>query len=271
VQAHGKDARPQDDEPRRYVRRRDTEDGMVKIEAVLHPEEAELVWAMLDHAAKQLVREPSPLPARGDSEELRIAADLTTCTDARRGTACPTGDSAEARIVADLTTCTDVRRGTACPTGDSAESSNVACTATGPAAARNEGPTSDSAEACAVACAATGPAAAGTACPTGDSAEARNVADVTSSTAVRPGTECPTDDSAEASAVACTGTGPAVARNECPTRDSAEASVVADITAGSGAYLGSGALPGRSARRRGLDLVARAGPGASAQRIAPGR
>jgi hypothetical protein len=60
VQAHGKDARPQDDEPRRYVRRRDTDDGMVKIEAVLHPEEAELVWAMLDHAAKQLVREPHP-------------------------------------------------------------------------------------------------------------------------------------------------------------------------------------------------------------------
>src|SRR5512146_478490 len=34
VQAHGKDASPRDDEQRRYVRRRDTYDGMVKIEAV---------------------------------------------------------------------------------------------------------------------------------------------------------------------------------------------------------------------------------------------
>ena len=33
VQAHGKGARPQDDKQRRCVRRRDTDDGMVKIEA----------------------------------------------------------------------------------------------------------------------------------------------------------------------------------------------------------------------------------------------
>jgi len=36
VQRHGQDPRPNDDVQRRYVRRRDTEDGMVKIEAVLH-------------------------------------------------------------------------------------------------------------------------------------------------------------------------------------------------------------------------------------------
>jgi hypothetical protein len=125
VQAHGKGARPEDDEPRRYVRRRDTDDGMVKIEAVLHPEEAELVWAMLDHAGKQLTRElDSPL-ARGDSETSRIVADLTTSADAQCGTARPTGDSTEA--------------------------SAVACTATDPAAARKECPTGDSAEASAVA------------------------------------------------------------------------------------------------------------------------
>src|SRR6185295_19381069 len=58
VQRHGQESTPRDDEQRRYVRRRDTEDGMVKIEAVLHPEEAELVWTMLDDAAKQLVRGP---------------------------------------------------------------------------------------------------------------------------------------------------------------------------------------------------------------------
>jgi hypothetical protein len=58
VLRHGQDRHPAADEQRRYVRRRDTEDGMVKIEAVLHPEEAEMVWAMLDHAAAHLV-EPS--------------------------------------------------------------------------------------------------------------------------------------------------------------------------------------------------------------------
>ena len=41
VQRHGQDRRPRDDEQRRYLRRRDTDDGMVKIEAVLHPEEAD--------------------------------------------------------------------------------------------------------------------------------------------------------------------------------------------------------------------------------------
>jgi len=59
VQRHAQDPHPTGDVQRRYVRRRDTEDGMVKIEAVLHPEEAELVWAMLDHAAKQRVRDPA--------------------------------------------------------------------------------------------------------------------------------------------------------------------------------------------------------------------
>jgi hypothetical protein len=83
VLRHGEDPHPQGDEQRRYVRRRDTEDGMVKIEAVLHPEEAEIVWAMLDHAAAQLVRERDhhPTPRGRDSAEsaaaLRPHATLT--------------------------------------------------------------------------------------------------------------------------------------------------------------------------------------------------
>ena len=68
VQRHGQDPHPTGDVQRRYVRRRHTEDGMVKIEAVLHPEEAELVWAMLDHAAKQLVRVPAS-PAAGAASD----------------------------------------------------------------------------------------------------------------------------------------------------------------------------------------------------------
>src|SRR5512138_2301240 len=68
VQRHCQDPHPLADAQRRSVRRRDTYDGMVKIEAVLHPEEAELVWTMLDHAAKRLTHEPPAQPTSGDSE-----------------------------------------------------------------------------------------------------------------------------------------------------------------------------------------------------------
>ena len=76
VQCHGQDPRPNDDAQRRYVRRRDTEDGMVKIEAVIHPEEAELVWTMLNHAAAQLARQPGA-PARDDSAEAKVTSSAT--------------------------------------------------------------------------------------------------------------------------------------------------------------------------------------------------
>jgi hypothetical protein len=68
VLRHGQTPRPQDDEQRRYVRRRDTDDGMIKIEAVLHPEEAELVWRMLNHAAAQLAHEPNSATNRDFAE-----------------------------------------------------------------------------------------------------------------------------------------------------------------------------------------------------------
>jgi hypothetical protein len=41
---------------------------MVKIEAVLHPEEVELVWTMLNYAATKLTRDPAA-PAIDDSAE----------------------------------------------------------------------------------------------------------------------------------------------------------------------------------------------------------
>ena len=72
VQRHDQEPHPVGDVQRRYVRRRDTEDGMVKIEAVLHPEEAELVWATLHHAATQLARTLAS-PA-DDSAASRVAA-----------------------------------------------------------------------------------------------------------------------------------------------------------------------------------------------------
>src|SRR5688572_11222194 len=86
-----RDGHPPDrltDEQRRYVRRRDTEDGMVKIEAILHPEEAELVWKMLDHAATRLTHEGGgdglggatgsreTVPPRDDARAQTTVADL---------------------------------------------------------------------------------------------------------------------------------------------------------------------------------------------------
>jgi hypothetical protein len=67
------------EEQRRYVRRRDTDDGMVKIEAVLHPEEAELVWTMLNHAATQLDHEPDAC-SHGDSAESHMAPSVSGTT-----------------------------------------------------------------------------------------------------------------------------------------------------------------------------------------------
>jgi hypothetical protein len=40
------------DRERRYVRRQDLDDGMVKLEAVLHPEEAATIWAALEAVAR---------------------------------------------------------------------------------------------------------------------------------------------------------------------------------------------------------------------------
>ncbi len=122
VQRHGQESHPEIDEQRRYVRRRDLEDGMVKIEAVLHPEEAELVWTMLDHAARRLAREAAAAAtmtggtARPDSAESARTADAESpqaVSDSAeapaaaapcRAASAPTGhlDSAEAARAADV-------------------------------------------------------------------------------------------------------------------------------------------------------------------------
>jgi len=105
VQRHGQDLHPLSDAQRRCVRRRDTEDGMVKIEAVLHPEEAELVWTMINHAATQLPREPAP-PASGDSAEAGAAgqgprdAGTQPCSTPSDAVGGRSDDSAEAGAAA---------------------------------------------------------------------------------------------------------------------------------------------------------------------------
>lgn len=60
---HDQDVGPADDAGRRYVTRRDTADGMVRIEAVLHPEEAAVVWAALEGSANRTCRESQHAPA----------------------------------------------------------------------------------------------------------------------------------------------------------------------------------------------------------------
>jgi hypothetical protein len=101
VQRHGQDPHPLDDQQRRYVCRRDTEDGMVKIEAVLHPEEAELIWTMLDHAAAQLVRAPEPLASEDSGESPEPAHALGAAVSSPHGDAVTGGldDSAESTVV----------------------------------------------------------------------------------------------------------------------------------------------------------------------------
>ncbi|HEX7837306.1 MAG TPA: DUF222 domain-containing protein [Kofleriaceae bacterium] len=138
VQRQGQDPHPVGDEQRRYVRRRDTEDGMVKIEAVLHPEEAELVWTMLNHAATQLAREPDP-SACADSAESWGAVHVSGAVEASPATVavtsllsdaavCQLDDSAESRqqTSAPAPTATaargSVRDLDTCPIGDSEES-----------------------------------------------------------------------------------------------------------------------------------------------------
>src|SRR5215468_666956 len=125
VLRHGEDPHPQGDEQRRYVRRRDTEDGMVKIEAVLHPEEAEAVWAMLDHAAAQLARErdhpPAP-PGRDSAESGAALCPHATLTGPVSAPATRDGSEYAACVIGEGMP----RPPTASPTDDSAESIEVA-------------------------------------------------------------------------------------------------------------------------------------------------
>jgi len=124
VQRHCQDPHPLDDQQRRYVRRRDIDDGMVKIEAVLHPEEAELVWTMLNHAATQLAREPEP-PSSGDSAEAQASMQVhSTVGVPPSGHTYPSGDSVgswELKQAQAMSAAPSPRQEGTCATSDSAE------------------------------------------------------------------------------------------------------------------------------------------------------
>jgi hypothetical protein len=75
VLLHDADPDPDGDRARRWVVRRDTANGMVRIEAVLHPEEAAFVWAALDHRAQQQCRESRRVSAETSSSAPPVAPD----------------------------------------------------------------------------------------------------------------------------------------------------------------------------------------------------
>jgi hypothetical protein len=72
VQRHGKESNEKDDSERRYVQRHDQADGMVRIVAALHPEEAATVWAALERIVKEGYRRR---PGASETQEANVASD----------------------------------------------------------------------------------------------------------------------------------------------------------------------------------------------------
>ncbi|MBA3391828.1 MAG: DUF222 domain-containing protein [Deltaproteobacteria bacterium] len=83
VQRNGKEVGPRDERARRCVRRRDLEDGMVRIEAVLHADEAAMVWAALERIAAERCREPQRADAADGSNanDVLQSADVITTAE----------------------------------------------------------------------------------------------------------------------------------------------------------------------------------------------
>ena len=97
VLLHDAASEPDGDRQRRWVARRDTADGMVRIEAVLHPEEAALVWAALDHGAQQQCRESHRVSAE-TSRSAPTAAPDAPDDDARAARSVASFDRADALV-----------------------------------------------------------------------------------------------------------------------------------------------------------------------------
>jgi hypothetical protein len=81
---------------RRTVTRRDRDDGMVAIEAVLPPDEAAVVWAAIEHEAAHASGASAPAPAAG-GEEAAVDAGAGVERDAPAAPASTCGVSAGTR------------------------------------------------------------------------------------------------------------------------------------------------------------------------------
>jgi hypothetical protein len=77
VLRHDDDTRPKDDHDRRHVRHYDTADGMVKVVAVLHPEEAALVLAAIERVAIERCRERDADEGRDDASVTSASTSVT--------------------------------------------------------------------------------------------------------------------------------------------------------------------------------------------------
>lgn len=99
-------ANPRDDRERRSVKRMDLADGMVKITAVLHPDEAATVWAAVEHAAKQRHRADSGASDRGAPPKPEGGAAAIERTDVpaetRRNASAETRGNVSAETRADV-------------------------------------------------------------------------------------------------------------------------------------------------------------------------
>lgn len=89
--------KPDEDVERRRVTRRDHDDGMVEIRAILHSDEAEVVWAALDRIAKEhcggAVAAASPAPtSSAPSEASRAPTSVTESPAAAPVTDSPTSE-----------------------------------------------------------------------------------------------------------------------------------------------------------------------------------
>ena len=123
---------PEDDAARRQVSRRDLDDGMVRIEAVLHPEEAVVVWEALTRVARErAARAPGTRCCRVDAlvelaegilrgdrpERSPVEVVVTVAAEALAGNG--DGDDAAALATAADGTCLsiDAARRLACDAG----------------------------------------------------------------------------------------------------------------------------------------------------------
>ena len=112
-------ATPADEEINRYVRRRELDNGMVKIEAVLFPEEAAHVWACIDQVTKAL---SASAEDAGDAISASSAAMAPTSASDVSAETC---DRSEATIASDVPAETRDRTEAATTLGVSAETSSV--------------------------------------------------------------------------------------------------------------------------------------------------
>ena len=102
---------PTDDILRRYVHRRHRDDGMVVVEAVLHPEEADIVFAAIERIAKDRCRErdvAADVAAAEAAAADAAAADVAAANDVAASDVAAADVTAAAVAATDVTAAIDI-------------------------------------------------------------------------------------------------------------------------------------------------------------------